>query len=94
MILRFSISGTSTAEPTASGIIWTYIKEMEQYNALWEKEQKIIFDLGNIVNDICESAIRPVVLLLGTTLKSLDLSRLLGCLLICIHPKKEMLTPR
>lgn len=29
---------------------------MEQYNALWEKEQKIIFDLGNIVNDICESS--------------------------------------
>ena len=29
---------------------------MEQYNALWEKDQKIIFDLGNIVNDICESA--------------------------------------
>lgn len=43
---------TSTAEPTANGIIWTYIKEMEQYNALWEKDQKIIFDLGNLVNDI------------------------------------------
>ena len=41
---------TSTAEPTAAGIIWTYIKEMEQYNALWAKEQKIIFDLGNIVD--------------------------------------------
>ena len=41
---------TSTAEPTAAGIIWTYIKEMEQYNALWMKEQKIIFDLGNIVD--------------------------------------------
>ena len=41
---------TSTAEPTAAGILWTYIKEMEQYNALWEKDQKIIFDLGNIVD--------------------------------------------
>ena len=41
---------TSTAEPTAAGIIWTYIKEMEQYNALWVKDQKIIFDLGNIVD--------------------------------------------
>lgn len=41
---------TSTAEPTADGIIWTYVKEMEQYNALWENDQKIIFDLGNIVN--------------------------------------------
>ena len=41
---------TSTAEPTAAGIVWTYIKEMEQYNALWKKDQKIIFDLGNIVD--------------------------------------------
>lgn len=41
---------TSTAEPTADGIIWTYVKEMEQYNALWENDQKVIFDLGNIVN--------------------------------------------
>ena len=45
-----NILKTSTAEPTASGILWTYIKEMEQYNALWEKSQKIIFDLGNIVD--------------------------------------------
>ena len=41
---------TSTAEPTANGIIWTYIKEMEQYNALWNTDQKIIFDLGNLVD--------------------------------------------
>ena len=43
---------TSTAEPTAAGIIWTYIKEMEQYNVLWQNDQKLIFDLGNIVNSI------------------------------------------
>ena len=44
---------TSTAEPRAgSGIVWTYVKEMEHYNALWRKDQKIIFDLGNLVNDI------------------------------------------
>jgi len=41
---------TSTAEPTANGIVWTYIKEMEQYNALWSKNQKIIFDLGNLID--------------------------------------------
>ena len=41
---------TSTAEPTANGIVWTYIKEMEQYNALWGTDQKIIFDLGNLVD--------------------------------------------
>ena len=43
---------TSTAEPTPDGIIWTFIKEMGQYNALWIEEQKIIFDLPNIVNDV------------------------------------------
>lgn len=43
---------TSTAEPTKDGIIWTYVKEMDQYNALWKTKQKIIFDLGNLVNNI------------------------------------------
>ncbi|EPS27578.1 hypothetical protein PDE_02521 [Penicillium oxalicum 114-2] len=43
---------TSTAEPTSSGIVWTYIKEMSQYNALWQKPQKLIFDLGNIITDV------------------------------------------
>lgn len=41
---------TSTAEPTTNGIVWTYIKEMEQYNALWKTYQKIIFDLGNLID--------------------------------------------
>lgn len=43
---------TSTAEPTTAGIVWTYIKELSQYNSLWKDSQKIIFDLGNIVNDV------------------------------------------
>lgn len=43
---------TSTAEPTIDGIIWTYLKEMEQYNALWKEDQKVIFDLPNIVNSV------------------------------------------
>jgi hypothetical protein len=43
---------TSTAEPTANGIVWTYIKEMSQYNSLWKSPQKLIFDLGNIINDV------------------------------------------
>ncbi|KAJ5894392.1 hypothetical protein N7495_006083 [Penicillium taxi] len=42
---------TSTAEPTKTGIEYTYIKEMSQYNSLWKEEQKLIFDLANIVND-------------------------------------------
>ncbi|KAL1881050.1 hypothetical protein Plec18167_003592 [Paecilomyces lecythidis] len=41
---------TSTAEPTANGIVWTYIKEMSQYNTLWKQPQKLIFDLGNIID--------------------------------------------
>lgn len=43
---------TSTAEPTRNGIMWTYIKEMHQYNVLWKTEQKIVFDLGNLINEI------------------------------------------
>ena len=42
---------TSTAEPTSEGIVWTYTKEMEQYNSLWKTKQQIIFDLGNLVNE-------------------------------------------
>ncbi|EGC42780.1 peptide-N4-(N-acetyl-beta-glucosaminyl)asparagine amidase A [Histoplasma capsulatum var. duboisii H88] len=42
---------TSTAEPTAKGIIWTYVKDMSLYKALWAKPQKLIFDLGNLIND-------------------------------------------
>ena len=41
---------TSTAEPTARGIVWTYTKEMDQYNVLWREPQKIIFDLGNLID--------------------------------------------
>lgn len=43
---------TSTAEPTANGIIWNYMKEMQMYNALWKQPQKLIFDLGNLINNI------------------------------------------
>ncbi|KAF8658894.1 hypothetical protein AX14_007692 [Amanita brunnescens Koide BX004] len=43
---------TSTAEPTANGIVWTYIKDMSQYNALWKQPQKLIFDLGNLINEM------------------------------------------
>ncbi|KAJ6092922.1 hypothetical protein N7486_008211 [Penicillium sp. IBT 16267x] len=43
---------TSTAEPTSTGIVWTYIKEMSQYNSLWQEPQKLIFDLGNIITDV------------------------------------------
>lgn len=43
---------TSTAEPTKRGIVWTYVKDMSQYNYLWKSSQTLIFDLGNLVNDV------------------------------------------
>lgn len=43
---------TSTGEPTPSGIVWTYIKDMSQYKALWKNPQKLIFELNNIISDI------------------------------------------
>ncbi|KAF2692278.1 peptide-N4-(N-acetyl-beta-glucosaminyl)asparagine amidase A [Lentithecium fluviatile CBS 122367] len=42
---------TSTAEPTQNGIIWTYTKDMSSYLSLFKEPQKIIFDLGNLVDD-------------------------------------------
>lgn len=42
---------TSTAEPTASGIYWTYTKDVSSYLSLFRRHQKIIFDLGNLIND-------------------------------------------
>lgn len=42
---------TSTAEPTQNGIIWTYVKDMSVFLPLFKEPQKIIFDLGNIVDD-------------------------------------------
>ena len=41
---------TSTAEPTVNGIIWKYTKDMTQYLSLWKLKQKLIFDLGNLVD--------------------------------------------
>ncbi|KAK3933638.1 hypothetical protein QBC46DRAFT_109029 [Diplogelasinospora grovesii] len=43
---------TSTAEPTPRpGISWTYLKDTTAYLSLWKQPQKVIFDLGNLVND-------------------------------------------
>lgn len=41
---------TSTAEPTANGIRWTYIKDMSEYLYFWNQEQTLIFDLGNLID--------------------------------------------
>ncbi|KAJ4354744.1 hypothetical protein N0V95_003586 [Ascochyta clinopodiicola] len=42
---------TSTAEPTHNGIVWRYAKDMSSYLALFKQPHKIIFDLGNLVDD-------------------------------------------
>lgn len=43
---------TSTAEPTANGIKWTYLKDMTSFLPLFKEDQTIIFDLGNIITDV------------------------------------------
>ncbi|GAB1313873.1 hypothetical protein MFIFM68171_04083 [Madurella fahalii] len=43
---------TSTAQPTVPpGISWIYLKDMSEYMYFWKSPQKIIFDLGNLIND-------------------------------------------
>ncbi|KFY48501.1 hypothetical protein V495_01315 [Pseudogymnoascus sp. VKM F-4514 (FW-929)] len=42
---------TSTAEPTEAGIEWTYIKDMTPFLSMWKQSQKVIFDLGNLIDD-------------------------------------------
>jgi hypothetical protein len=51
----------STAEPTAAGIVFTYEKDMTAYLSLWKKPQTVIFDLGNIVNDVYTAPIRTTM---------------------------------
>ncbi len=41
---------TSTAEPTTNGIRWEYIKDMTEYMYFWDSPQKLIFDLGNLID--------------------------------------------
>ncbi|RAL08675.1 uncharacterized protein BO97DRAFT_460214 [Aspergillus homomorphus CBS 101889] len=43
---------TSTAEPTSNGIVWTYVKDISQFNTLLREPQKVIFDLGNIITNV------------------------------------------
>lgn len=43
---------TSTAEPVnPPGIRWEYHKDMTEYLSLWKTPQKLIFDLGNLIDD-------------------------------------------
>ncbi|KAI0144241.1 hypothetical protein F4776DRAFT_653526 [Hypoxylon sp. NC0597] len=43
---------TSTAEPTQPpGIRWTFLKDTTEYLYFWKSPQKLIFDLGNLIDD-------------------------------------------
>jgi len=41
---------TSTAEPTTNGIRWASIKDMSEFMYFWNSPQKLIFDLGNLID--------------------------------------------
>ncbi|KAL9023833.1 MAG: hypothetical protein Q9196_006944, partial [Gyalolechia fulgens] len=62
---------TSTAEPTANGIIWTYTKEMDQYMSLWKTSQKIIFDLGNLIDSTYTGSFNTTLTATFSTIPSL-----------------------
>jgi Peptide N-acetyl-beta-D-glucosaminyl asparaginase amidase A len=40
---------TSTPEPTQTGIIWTYIKDVTRYIPLFAKPGTLILDLNNLL---------------------------------------------
>lgn len=60
---------TSTAEPTSTGIVWTYLKDMSHYLSLFKEPQKLIFDLGNQITDIYTA---PFEATLGATFFTAD----------------------
>ncbi|KAI9678146.1 MAG: hypothetical protein M1817_006091 [Caeruleum heppii] len=47
---------TSTAEPTVDGIVWTYAKDVSPLSSLFRQPQKVIFDLGNLIDDTYTAA--------------------------------------
>ncbi|KAI5198091.1 hypothetical protein AUEXF2481DRAFT_102588 [Aureobasidium subglaciale EXF-2481] len=55
---------TSTAEPTASGIIFRYEKDLSMYLSLWKSPQQLIFSLNNVYDNIYTGAF-------NTTLKAI-----------------------
>ncbi|PHH55350.1 Peptide-N4-(N-acetyl-beta-glucosaminyl)asparagine amidase A [Ceratocystis fimbriata CBS 114723] len=52
---------TSTAEPNQNGILWTYWKDMTPFLSLWKQEQKLIFDLGNLVDSTYTGVFKTVL---------------------------------
>lgn len=58
---------TSTAEPTEGGIRWTYVKDMTPYLSMWKQAQKVIFDLGNLLDDKYTGAFNTTLTLTFST---------------------------
>ncbi|BGP36823.1 hypothetical protein JCM10449v2_000725 [Rhodotorula kratochvilovae] len=42
---------TSTAEPTRSGIVWSYEKDVTRFSPLFAKEGQLMFQLDNVITD-------------------------------------------
>ncbi|KAH8552781.1 peptide N-acetyl-beta-D-glucosaminyl asparaginase amidase A-domain-containing protein [Umbelopsis sp. PMI_123] len=43
---------TSTAEPTSNGIHWKFEKDVTAYSSVFESQQHLVMELGNVLNDI------------------------------------------
>lgn len=50
IFLFLKVWRTSTPEPTATGIIWTFIKDVTRYIPLFSTPGTLILDLNNIVD--------------------------------------------
>jgi hypothetical protein len=53
---------TSTAEPTASGIIFRYQKDLSMYLSLWKSPQDIIFSLNNVYDSTYTGAFNTTLI--------------------------------
>ena len=53
---------TSTAEPTASGIIFKYQKDLSMYLSLWKSPQDIIFSLNNVYDSTYTGAFNTTLI--------------------------------
>ncbi|KAJ4415930.1 hypothetical protein N0V82_007051 [Gnomoniopsis sp. IMI 355080] len=49
---NFEVWRTSTAMPIAEGIYWNFQKDVSVFDTLLREEQKIILDLGNVVDGV------------------------------------------
>ncbi|KAF2998799.1 hypothetical protein E8E13_000846 [Curvularia kusanoi] len=53
---------TSTAEPTASGIVFRYQKDLSMYLSLWKTPQDVIFSLNNVFDSTYTGAFNTTLI--------------------------------